>query len=29
MDKYSFVNTKDRRDHLRKIQYGFNFLKTA
>lgn len=29
MDIYSFVNSKDIREHLRKIEYQFNSLETA
>lgn len=29
MDIYSFVNSKDISEHLRKMQYGFNSLETA
>ena len=29
MDIYSFVNSKDIREHLRKMDYRFNSLETA
>ena len=29
MDIYSFVNSRDIREHLRKIGYSFNSLETA